>query len=66
MSTSCPTKSITLSQSETSLWDDGGPDGDAFRKSICDSARDHSRALAGRTVEIYSYDGVTLDAVECS
>jgi len=54
-----PSFSVTLSAADTRLWEDEGPDGDAFRKATRGALRtEHERA------EIYSHDGVMLDWVE--
>ena len=50
-----PARSVTLSEEDTARWEDGGSEGDEYRASV--------RALhRGVRFEIYSHDGVTLDA----
>ncbi len=44
-----------LTESDTALWEDDGPDGDDFRRSVREQHR-------GASMEICSHDGITLDA----
>ena len=46
----------TLTEAESALWDDGGHEGDEFRRSIREWA-----AGLGCMVEIFSSDGICLD-----
>lgn len=64
MTSNMDTGSISLDVAETALWERGDGDGQAFRQSIRDAAAERSGALGGRTVEVYSHDGITLDAIE--
>ena len=49
--------SKTLTPSETALWESGGAHGQDFRSAVRGSFRG-----AGDHVEVYSYDGIVLDA----
>lgn len=50
---------IELTATETATWEDNGPEGDAFRRAT----RERARELGGH-VEIYSADGIVLDAID--
>lgn len=53
---------VTLSQTETTTWESSGPEGDVFRREIRERIR--REAASGAHVEVYSHDGVTLDAID--
>src|SRR5271166_4808196 len=57
-----PTRSITLTEEETTDYEDGGSIGDAFRRKM----KRRAQALANEhdeSVEIYSADGVTFEHI---
>lgn len=52
--TAVAARSLTLSEAETAAWEDDGPDGDTYRAQV--------RGEHTGPTEIYSHDGITLDA----
>lgn len=59
---------IRLSALETRMWEDSGPDGYEFRKSVRDAARSIIR-VSGKSVEIYASEskgGWTADVLDSS
>lgn len=49
---------ITLDASETAQWDEDGSDAASFRRMV------RAHALSVRKTEIYSCDGLMLEAIE--
>ncbi len=56
-------KTINLSEKSTVLWLAGTPLAAAYRRTVRVQALDLSRAHGRATVEIYSHDGIVLDAL---
>lgn len=56
----------TMTADETALWEDDGPDGDDFRRALWRKVGDAALAENLRHVEIYSHDGVTMDAFDAN
>jgi hypothetical protein len=59
-------KSITLTTDETARWEQDGPEGEAFRRDKRAEARALSAEHGGATVDIFSDDGIVLDAEFCT
>ena len=54
---------LTLDEASTESWEDEGPDGDAHRRDVRELAQKIAR-WHGRTCEIWSHDGIVLDAID--
>jgi hypothetical protein len=53
----------TLSQVDSAVYESSSPNGCEYRRELATALEAASVAAGYRTVELYSWDGITLDAV---